>query len=111
MSRKHHDHQPNPQPKAAPVTEAEVTSADEAVIAAESEGMTPQADPSAEATQGAAGLAAPASVVEKLEREIGEWKDRALRASADFDNYRKRAVKERDEAAGRGQAQAFERII
>ena len=40
-----------------------------------------------------------------------EWKDRALRASADFDNYRKRAMKERDEANGRGQAMAFEKII
>ena len=49
--------------------------------------------------------------VARLEREVGEWKDRALRASADFDNYRRRAVKERDEANGRGQAMAFERII
>ena len=59
-----------------------------------------------------AALAEPGDeAVARLEREIGEWKDRALRASADFDNYRRRAVKERDEANGRGQAMAFERII
>ena len=47
----------------------------------------------------------------RLERELAEWKDRALRAAADFENYRKRAVKERDEAAGRGQAEALQRMV
>lgn len=50
-------------------------------------------------------------MIARLEREVQEWKDRALRASADFDNYRKRAIKERDEASGRGQAEAFARIV
>jgi len=47
----------------------------------------------------------------RLEREANEWKDRALRSAADFENYRRRAIKERDEANGRGQAHAFSRII
>jgi molecular chaperone GrpE len=110
MSRKHHDHHQNPKPKADPETGGAEDSleADLAAVEAEleSEGAV---------SQGAPGLVeeAPAApgALEKLERELNEWKDRALRASADFDNYRKRAVKERDEAAGRGQAQAFERII
>ena len=49
--------------------------------------------------------------IARLEREVTEWKDRALRASADFDNFRRRAMKEREEANGRGQAMAFEKII
>ncbi len=73
------------------------------------------ADPAAiegAAPQSSAALVEPVDeAVTRLERELLEWKDRALRASADFDNYRKRAVREREEASGRGQAQAFERII
>jgi molecular chaperone GrpE len=49
--------------------------------------------------------------VRRLERELAEWKDRALRAAADFENYRKRAVRERDEASGRGQAEALQRMV
>lgn len=48
---------------------------------------------------------------DELKREIEEWKDRALRAAADFDNYRKRAIRERDEASGRGQAQMLLRVL
>ena len=111
MSRKHHEQHAKPAPKAGAAEPGdEAALVQEELDKAESEGM-PQTPASADATVGTAGLAAPATVVERLEREISEWKDRALRASADFDNYRKRAVKERDEAAGRGQAQAFERII
>jgi molecular chaperone GrpE len=110
MSRKHHDPQRHQQPKADPETSAPERSLEEQLVDAEID-----AEAAGEVTQAAPGLAeepvvAPGAL-EKLEREIQEWKDRALRASADFDNYRKRAVKERDEAAGRGQAQAFERII
>src|SRR5260221_195527 len=47
--------------------------------------------------------------VQRLERELAEWKDRALRSAADFENYRRRAVKERDEAAGPGQAEGLQR--
>ena len=57
-------------------------------------------------------LAEPADQqVRRLERELAEWKDRALRAAADFENYRKRAVRERDEASGRGQAEALQRMV
>jgi molecular chaperone GrpE len=115
MSRKHHDtRKMPPKPDPAP-TPAEAAETQEELANAESEGMAqPEAaaGPAEESTQGAAGLAEPApSSTEQLERELAEWKERAMRAAADFDNYRKRAVKERDEAAGRGQAQAFERII
>jgi molecular chaperone GrpE len=47
----------------------------------------------------------------RLERELAEWKDRALRAAADFDNFRKRATREREEQYGRGQSEAYTRIV
>ena len=49
--------------------------------------------------------------VQRLEREVAEWKDRALRAAADLDNFRKRMFRDRDEVHGRGQAEAFARIL
>jgi molecular chaperone GrpE len=71
-----------------------------------------EAEDAAHAAEGAAAaLAEPAdSSIQRLEREVAEWKDRALRASADFDNYRKRAIKERDEAWGRGAAESFAKL-
>ena len=49
--------------------------------------------------------------IQRLEREVSEWKERAQRASADFDNYRKRAMRERDEAHGKGQGDVLGRIV
>jgi molecular chaperone GrpE len=61
---------------------------------------------------GGAAIAEPSdSAVQRTEQQAAEWKDRALRATADFDNYRKRAIKERDEAYGRGSAEAFGKIV
>ena len=61
---------------------------------------------------GGAAVAEPGdSAIQRAEQQLAEWKDRALRASADFDNYRKRAIRERDEAYGRGQAEAFGKIV
>jgi molecular chaperone GrpE len=59
-----------------------------------------------------AALAEPADqAVLRLELEVAEWKDRALRAAADLDNYRKRAIREREEMHGRGQADVLARVI
>jgi len=49
--------------------------------------------------------------VERLEREAAEWKDRALRAAADLDNYRKRAARERDDAFTRAQGEVLARVV
>ena len=49
--------------------------------------------------------------IQRLEREGAEWKDRALRSAADLDNFRKRASREREEQYGRGQSEAFARIV
>jgi molecular chaperone GrpE len=52
-----------------------------------------------------------AQAVERLEREVQEWKDRALRAAADLENFRRRAQRERDEQFVRGQSEVLLRIV
>jgi len=49
--------------------------------------------------------------IQRLEAQIAEWKDRALRGAADFDNFRKRAYKEREDAAARGQSEVVGKVI
>lgn len=49
--------------------------------------------------------------VDRLERETAEWKDRALRAAADLDNYRKRVAREREESASRGQLELLAKVL
>jgi molecular chaperone GrpE len=49
--------------------------------------------------------------VADFERQATEWKDRALRTAADLDNYRRRAIKEREEALTRGQGEVLSRIV
>jgi molecular chaperone GrpE len=73
----------------------------------------------AAAESGGAALAEPApeavqrleTRIADLERQVVEWKDRALRTAADMENYRRRAIRERDEAATRGQADVLKRIM
>ena len=62
--------------------------------------------------QSAAALLEPADQgVARLEKELADWKDRALRASADHENFRKRAARERDEMWNRGQGEVIGRIL
>lgn len=56
----------------------------------------PEATPAG--TPEAAAPAAEESTVEKLQAEVARYKDIALRTQADFDNYRKRAAREREDA-------------
>lgn len=107
MGRKPHEHNEKAHPEAAPVAPP-----DEASVIEEELARAEAADTTHAAELRGSALAEPApEAVIRLERETLEWKDRALRATADFDNYRKRAIRERDEASGRGQAEAFSRII
>jgi len=46
-----------------------------------------------------------------LEREITLERDKYLRLAAEFDNYRKRMMKERMEAEGRGQAELVRHML
>jgi len=47
----------------------------------------------------------------RLERELADWKDRALRAAADLENFRKRAVREREESWNRGQGEVLAKVL
>ena len=49
--------------------------------------------------------------VARLERELADQKDRLLRTAADFDNFRKRAAKDKAETWGRAQADLAQRIL
>lgn len=72
--------------------------------------------PAPEAGDGAALPAEPdaealSRQVADFERQATEWKDRALRTAADLDNYRRRAIREREEALARGQGEVLGRIV
>ncbi len=95
-------HEPNEPPVAgAPVPEA---------VAAEAP-AAPAAPPDAAAPELLNAAEPPAAVAARLEREATDWKDRALRAAADLENFRRRAVKEREEQFGRGQVDVLMRIV
>jgi len=47
----------------------------------------------------------------KLENEVAELKDRHLRLAAEFDNYRKRATRERAELSDRAQASFVAKLL
>jgi molecular chaperone GrpE len=70
------------------------------------------------ATQGspAAGTSGPADLFpaqgdDAAGRELAEQRDRYLRLAAEYDNYRKRTAKERQDAQVRGQAELIKGII
>ncbi len=75
------------------------------------------ADPgaAAAATPGATGsgaLVEPAEeAVVRLEGELAELKDKYLRLAAEYDNFRKRALKERTELWGKAQADLLQRLV
>lgn len=49
--------------------------------------------------------------VNEAQRRIAELQDRYLRLAAEFDNYRKRSTKERQEAFSRGQAELVKQLL
>jgi molecular chaperone GrpE len=68
------------------------------------------ADPSALDAPGLAGApsAGPGS---QVSQELEEQRDKYLRLAAEYDNYRKRTMRERQEAAARGQAEMVKHLI
>src|SRR2546430_290999 len=52
-----------------------------------------------------------ALVEPRLEREVADLKDRYLRLAAEYDNFRKRALKERTEAWEKAQADLVLRLV
>lgn len=69
-----------------------------------------QAAPEAELPT-AGDVAGEPEAVARLEREAADLKDRLLRTAADFDNYRKRATKEKAESWDRGQADVVLKVL
>jgi molecular chaperone GrpE len=57
------------------------------------------------------GLSLPAADVGALEAELTETKDRYLRLAAEYDNFRKRTNRERDELRVRSQADLLRRLL
>jgi molecular chaperone GrpE len=80
----------------------------------EQEAWAVPAAPAVQPGVGAAADAAAEPVVEdiaRLEREAAEMKERLLRTAADFDNFRKRAAREKAETWGRAQGDVIQRIL
>ncbi len=106
MVKKHH---PRPAPSPAPATggSEEVGGADEAAPTPVT-GAEVEAAPAAEAGP----LTEPAQeALRRLEQEAADWKDRCLRAAAEFENFKKRVVKERAETATRAQGEVIARVL
>lgn len=57
------------------------------------------------------GTATPSGVHTESERALEEQRDKYLRLAAEYDNYRRRTLKERQEAASRGQAEMIKLLI
>jgi molecular chaperone GrpE len=53
----------------------------------------------------------PEEAVARLEREVADLKDKYLRLAAEYDNFRKRALKERTEAWEKAQADLVLRLV
>jgi molecular chaperone GrpE len=52
-----------------------------------------------------------AEATAQLERETADLRDRLLRTAADFDNFRKRAAKDKAETWGRAQADLLQKVL
>ncbi|HMH81415.1 MAG TPA: nucleotide exchange factor GrpE, partial [Gemmatimonadales bacterium] len=64
-----------------------------------------------EARESGALIEPPEEAVGRLEGELAELKDKYLRLAAEYDNFRKRTVKERTEVWGRAQADLLQRFV
>ncbi len=82
-------------------------------IVDEAEDLDPQADSSAGAVDAGGDETAVAvdDRIGDLEREITLERDKYLRLAAEFDNFRKRMMKERIEAEGRGQGELVRHML
>jgi molecular chaperone GrpE len=59
----------------------------------------------------AAEAASPEPAAVQLEREVADQQDRLLRMAADFDNFRKRAAREKAETWGRAQGDLIQKVL
>lgn len=71
----------------------------------------PQAAQNAQEASGSSELEALQGRLAAAEAEIAQWKDQALRKAADFDNYRKRMQREKDESLRYANAGLLEDLL
>ena len=76
----------------------------------ESEKHDPE-DPTPEVPDAGALVELPAEAVTRLEEELSALKDRHLRLAAEYDNFRKRTVRERGELWAKAQVELVARLI
>jgi len=123
MRKKHHAPKPTHHP-GAPPPEASDFGPQASDVGPQASDLGPQAsDIESQAPPGPPGGPTPeaiapppavdpaAETIARLESELAEQKDRLLRTAADFDNFRKRAAKEKAEAWGRAQADLIQRLL
>lgn len=73
---------------------------------------SPEDQPLPEVTPEAGALVEPAvGAVSRLEEEVDTLKDKYLRLAAEYDNFRRRTVKERAESWSRAQGELIERLV
>jgi molecular chaperone GrpE len=77
---------------------------------AETVDQTPAADQDT-GDGGSALVETPEAAIDRLTQESESQKDRYLRLAAEFDNFRKRMVRERSETTSRAQAQIVSRML
>jgi molecular chaperone GrpE len=75
------------------------------------EPATDESDVTGDPGTGNLPLEIPTEAVRRLEDEFAELRDRHLRLAAEYDNFRKRAARERDELAARSQAALVVRLL
>lgn len=102
MPRKHHQHPAPGAPSAVP-PQPEVQA--EAAVPAVTP-LTPEAP-----AEAAALIEPAAEALHRIEREAADWKDRCLRAAAEFENYKKRQIRDRAETAARAQGEVIARVL
>jgi molecular chaperone GrpE len=62
-------------------------------------------------TGGAALVEPPENAVVRLEEELAALQDKYLRLAAEYDNFRKRTIRERTESWGKAQAELLSRLV
>ncbi len=92
---------------AGPAGAEGMASGQEGAIEASSEGGE---GAGGDAAAGGAGSGAPDPAAD-AQRMLDEQRDKYLRLAAEYDNFRKRTVRERSEAASRGQAELIRHLI
>jgi molecular chaperone GrpE len=115
MRKRHHARPATAKPESTPQDAGPLEGEDTGAVAAAgdgvvaAEGVPAGADGDGAETPLEAGLQKDAAAL--LAREVVEQKDRLLRMAADFDNFRKRAAREKTELWGRAQADLIEKVL